>query len=295
MNEMRLLCTQYRFNPEAVLFLDSAYQQLANHNEAFAVFCRQIQLCEEELLFEHESVFAALHELQASCSLHPHTIDLLYLIRLLPLLEKRYKENGIPLRYYENFVYLLRKAAENSLSTCGFCSISTGWWLIDYYKMKLYSIGRLQFKRRKFKRPMGWFQPGQYYIDVHIPGGSPLTYESCRRAYDEAASFFQRKYGMEEIVFCCHSWLLSPDLDEFLPPHSNILAFAHDYTILETTVDPNSHAAVFVFGVSSMPDNIDELPGDTSLRRAFKERLKAGKTINVAFGAMTYNATQQEE
>ena len=131
-------------------------------------------------------------------------------------------------------------------------------------------------------------EQGEYYVDVHIPPGAPLTPESCHASYASAAEFFRNRYGLTKIIFGCHSWLLSPDLEELLPEKSNILAFAHDYTILETTVDPQNRDLAKIFHVPAMPEDIDTLPGDTSLHRAFKEWLKAGKSINNAFGVMLY-------
>jgi hypothetical protein len=162
------------------------------------------------------------------------------------------------------------------------------WWFMDFFKLKLFSIGRLQFKRRKLRKTMGGYAEGSYYIDVHIPGGAPLTPALCAASYAEAAAFFRARYGMEHILFGCHSWLLSPELRMILPENSNILAFARDYTILQTNIDPTSNAVSFIFHVSGVPADLETLPEETSLQKALKTHLQGGKTINTAFGILEY-------
>ena len=93
---------------------------------------------------------------------------------------------------------------------------------------------------------------------------------------------------MEHILFGCHSWLLSPELRTILPENSNILAFARDYTILQTRMDPTSSAVSFIFHVPGVPADLETLPEETSLQKALKTYLQGGKTINTAFGILEY-------
>ena len=288
MLRIQAFCETYGFDPAAASHFAAQYQILKSHAHAYGVFCRQLEACRGDRGFDHGPVFENLHGLQETTGIHPYTIDMLYLLCLLPDLEEQYGREGIPTRFFHGFVENLKQAACNCQKIHGVWGTDIAWWLIDFFKLKLFSIGRLQFKRRKLRKAMGGYAEGSYYIDVHIPGGAPLTPALCAASYAEAAAFFRARYGMEHILFGCHSWLLSPELRTILPENSNILAFARDYTILQTRMDPTSSAVSFIFHVPGVPADLETLPEETSLQKALKTYLQGGKTINTAFGILEY-------
>ena len=288
MLRIQAFCETYGFDPAAASHFAAQYQILKSHADAYGVFCRQLEACRGDRGFDHGPVFENLHGLQETTGIHPYTIDMLYLLCLLPDLEEQYGREGIPTRFFHCFVENLKQAACNCQKIHGVWGTDIAWWLIDFFKLKLFSIGRLQFKRRKLRKAMGGYAEGSYYIDVHIPGGAPLTPALCAASYAEAAAFFRGRYGMEHILFGCHSWLLSPELRTILPENSNILAFARDYTILQTRMDPTSSAVSFIFHVPGVPADLETLPEETSLQKALKTHLQGGKTINTAFGILEY-------
>ena len=288
MLRIQALCETYGFDPAAASHFAAQYQILKSHADAYGVFCRQLEACRGDRGFDHGPVFENLHGLQETTGIHPYTIDMLYLLCLLPDLEEQYGREGIPTWFFHGFVENLKQAACNCQKIHGVWGTDIAWWLIDFFKLKLFSIGRLQFKRRKLRKAMGGYAEGSYYIDVHIPGGAPLTPALCAASYAEAAAFFRGRYGMEHILFGCHSWLLSPELRTILPENSNILAFARDYTILQTRMDPTSSAVSFIFHVPGVPADLETLPEETSLQKALKTYLQGGKTINTAFGILEY-------
>ena len=288
MLRIQAFCETYGFDPAAASHFAAQYQILKSHADAYGVFCRQLEACRGDRGFDHGPVFENLHGLQETTGIHPYTIDMLYLLCLLPDLEEQYGSEGIPTRFFHGFVENLKQAACNCQKIHGVWGTDIAWWLIDFFKLKLFSIGRLQFKRRKLRKAMGGYAEGSYYIDVHIPGGAPLTPALCAASYAEAAAFFRARYGMEHILFGCHSWLLSPELRTILPENSNILAFARDYTILQTRMDPTSSAVSFIFHVPGVPADLETLPEETSLQKALKTYLQGGKTINTAFGILEY-------
>ena len=276
------------FCSEAASYFSAQYQKLRANTEAYSTFCAQLQAYRDDCAFDHLPALEKLHTLAEAIGIHKYTMEMLYILCLLPDLEIHYQHEGIPLPYLHSFKDNLNAYAENCKRTYGVWGTNIAWWLMDFFKLKLFSIGRLQFRRRKFRKNTGTYPQGAYYVDVHIPGGAPLTPELCDAAYAEAAAFFRKHYGMKNIVFGCHSWLLLPDLATILPECSNILAFARSYEILETRIDTSSSAVSFIFDIPALPSDMDALPEDTSLRKAIKQYLKAGNTINTAFGIMHY-------
>jgi len=66
----------------------------------------------------------------------------------------------------------------------------------------------------------------------------------------------------------CHSWLLSPQLKDFLPPHSNILRFQELFELDPEGV-PGNDVLLWVFKNPKLPR--EEYPENTSLQRKLKQ------------------------
>ncbi|WP_433293546.1 acyltransferase domain-containing protein [Actinoplanes sp. CA-030573] len=147
-----------------------------------------------------------------------------------------------------------------------------GWpvmqaWLTLHARGGLYELGRLQHQR------------GAGAIDLHIPDAGPLTPESIDASLDEARAFFPRHFPDERYTsFACGSWLLDPQLRDYLPAESNIIRFQRRFE-LEPYEEPEGLDADvevrrFVFRTLSTP--LDQLPRGTVLQRAVIDHLKAG-------------------
>ena len=291
---IQLFCEEYNFCFDAASYFSAQYQKLKTNAEAYSIFCAQLQAYKDDRAFDHLPALEKLHTLAEAIGIHKYTMEMLYILCLLPDLKIHYQCEGIPLQYFGSFTNNLKAYAESCHKTYGVWGTNIAWWLMDFFKLKLFSIGRLQFRRRKFRKNTGPYTQGTYYIDIHIPGGAPLTSELCAASYAEAADFFRQRYGMEKILFGCHSWIISPEIKAILPEKSNILAFGRHYTVYETHMDPNSSAVSFIFNIPGVPADLDSLPEATSLQKAIKQHLKAGKTINTAFGIMDYEKCKEE-
>ena len=112
--------------------------------------------------------------------------------------------------------------------------------------------------------------------------------EDCQASYDAAARFYHQRFGDENIVIGCYSWLLSPDLDALLPETSNILAFAHQYTLTEAPPDTTYDHLVYAFGVHEKPEDLAFLPENSSLQRALKAWLMEGNVLRLGKGYFRY-------
>ncbi|MFC5003735.1 acyltransferase domain-containing protein [Dactylosporangium cerinum] len=148
-----------------------------------------------------------------------------------------------------------------------------GWpvmqaWLTLHSRGGLYDLGRLQHQR------------GDTAIGLHIPDSGPLTAEAVDASLDEARAFFPRHFPDEQYTaFSCGSWLLDPQLLEYLPEDSNIVRFQRRFE-LEPYEEPegvNADVEVLRFVFRSLTTPLDQLPGRTVLQRAVAEHLKAGR------------------
>ena len=95
MNEMKQLCQQYDIHPDAAAFLVDAYGKLLENPEAYAVFQQQVEVYRKNYLFDHKPVLEKLHALEASVGVSWMTIDILYMLKLLPILQELYRKENI--------------------------------------------------------------------------------------------------------------------------------------------------------------------------------------------------------
>ncbi|GAA3456225.1 acyltransferase domain-containing protein [Dactylosporangium matsuzakiense] len=149
-----------------------------------------------------------------------------------------------------------------------------GWpvmqaWLTLHFRGGIYELGRLQHQR------------GGTAIGLHIADAGPLTPDLIDASLDAARAFFPAHFPHEPYTaFSCGSWLLDPQLREYLPPDSNIVRFQDRFTLDEPYVpaeglDPDLEVRRFVFRDLTTP--LDDLPRRTLLQRAVIEHWKAGR------------------
>ena len=119
-------------------------------------------------------------------------------------------------------------------------------------------------------------------VNIHIPAGEPMTPQRCGDSFRQAVGFFPRHFPDRPfIAFCCGSWILNGQLEEWLPPTSNLVRFQREVYLfpirlsLETLLDR-------VFG--GAPPDLAKAPRDTALRRAILDHLLAGKAFRPTGG-----------
>lgn len=148
-----------------------------------------------------------------------------------------------------------------------------GWpvmqsWLTLHARGGLYQLGRLQYQR------------GDTALSLHIPEAGPLTPEAVTASLDQAREFFPRHFPDEPYpTFACGSWLLDPQLREYLPEDSNIIRFQRRFELEPYEepegLDPDVEVLRFVFRSLTTP--LDQLPRRTVLQRAAADHLAAGR------------------
>lgn len=179
----------------------------------------------------------------------------------------------------------------------GEASLDIPDWLTLHFRGLLYRLGRLQFHRWRFPlhvpidtdtigndvtelRP----SPGALALDVHIPeSGGPLSPAACSESFAQARDFFARYFPEEKYRFAwCASWLLDPQLANYLPPTSNIVCFQRRFHLVAG--GSNSDQGIMRFVFRRVAPSLDELPQRTALERAVVSHLRAGQHWQVRSG-----------
>jgi hypothetical protein len=167
----------------------------------------------------------------------------------------------------------------------------TGWpimaqWLTLHVRGGIYELGRLQYQRGELDThaaaAIGRAE-GEPRLSLHIPESGPLTPEACEASIAEARAFFPRHFPDEEYrIVTCGSWLLDPQLAEYLPAESNMVRFQRRFVLAPDERDAGIEIFRFVF--RRIDGELDELPQETTLERAVVSHVRSGRQWHERFG-----------
>jgi len=158
-------------------------------------------------------------------------------------------------------------------------------WLTHHMRGQLYQLGRLQYERvhlddrlREAVHAAGIpFAADDVALSVHITDFSgPLSPAACDGSFAQVKPFFDRYFPETPArIAVCISWMLDPQLDQYLSRSANIIQFKNRFRLAYLTGPNNRGIQQFVFGM--LDAEIDELPQATSLERAVVAHIVAGK------------------
>lgn len=225
-----------------------------------------------------------------------YTIQFMLILNCMPILKERYDAAGID----EKIFWASADDLRCKLLECIKCKEVPGTfvagWNDGFLKMDRFAYGRFQYEIRKYDFDFDFItrtghrvRRGDTLINFHIPSsGVPLTDEVRLSSYKEAYKHFVHLFPDGKVIFCCGSWLLYPKHREFLPENSNILKFMSDFEIVSWSEYDHFSNDWRVFDkYAGLP--YDQLPRDTSLRRAYADWLvKTGKGGD-AFGVIVFD------
>jgi len=167
-------------------------------------------------------------------------------------------------------------------------------WLMLHPRGMIFQLGRLQFERACLgERTSTSFQDagfsaGDPTLSIHIPDfmGS-MSVAACDDSFAQAAAFFPEHFPEEAVqTAICNSWLLDPQLRDYLSPHSNTIAFQRRFTNIREGEWANDGPLRFVFGPVDWP--LDDYPQESSIQRAVVQHLKNGLSWHGGVGWMPF-------
>ncbi len=165
-------------------------------------------------------------------------------------------------------------------------------WLPRHLVGSILEIGRLQHERcTPGMRTSAWFlaegadwSPGELGVNLHIPESGPLEPGAVSESLRAGRTVMRRRFPDQRLrVRYCISWLLDPQLLEYLPETSNIAQFQRMFRVGPAKDDDgDSSVRKFVFGNPAGP--VESLPQRSSLERAAVAHWKAGRHWRVHVG-----------
>ncbi|MBQ8850522.1 MAG: DUF5596 domain-containing protein [Clostridia bacterium] len=215
--------------------------------------------------------------------IHEYTGAMLLFICMAPRLKKRYAELGIDEAIFYDSLSDLRYKLYECIDVYGVVGTFVASWYAGFFRLDRFAFGRLQFD----KKPLGFeceyngvkLSADSIGLNTHIPRtGGRLDHDEVLKSYRRAREFFGEYFEIKPAIFFCSSWLLDPWNLTVLTEKSNLYAFIKDFKIVETGEYADYKEAWRLFDMMYTGD-VDALPQNSSLRRAYAERIRRGEKL----------------
>lgn len=239
--------------------------------------------------FDFKKVLENVKKIAEDCNFSPYTVYMLLFICMGKELKNRYFQRGIAEEIFYDTMRDLRYKLDECRLIYDKCGTFVPVWYNGFFEMRIYALGRLQFEINHT-----WFEcevsgkhipKGTKVLSVHIPRtGMPLNHNLVIDSYKKAKEFFKNEFN-DEIIFICNSWLLYPWNRTVYKEGSNLAQFFDDFTIVSSGEYQNYSECWRLFDCL-YDGNPNNLPNDTSLRRAFIERIQNGQPIGHGTGVI---------
>ncbi len=142
--------------------------------------------------------------------------------------------------------------------------------------------GHILTKQIRLERP-AWtpfLRKGDTVLDLHIPAGGSMDWDSMVDSFRQAHDFFKRHHPDRPFAaLVLYTWFMDPQLADLLPPAANPLRLQRSVYLYPLWHSGNS-ALWFVFLRDMANTDYATLPRDTSLRRALASFLEKGGIWN---------------
>ena len=285
-------CNEFGYPEEAKSTLLNCYDSLCENKDAYAIFNEQVDLYNNDNLFDYTGVLELMDKAAALSGMHGYTVHLLFYICLSKHTRELYEKQNIPYTIYFDSMSDLKWKLLECKKVYDIWGSSVAWWFPRFFNLTRFALGRLQFETANadaaYTKNGYTVNPEDTVLNIHIPSSGPLRHEDCLESYRFAAEFYKDTFKNKPIVFKCSSWLLYPAHYEFLPKNSNILKFMSDFDIISSYTDENKGFLWRIFYTDKTED-LDALPCETSLQRAYVDWLKQGNKVGSGLGFFIFN------
>ena len=286
------LMERLSFPDDARTALSTALVRITNDEVSCGVLSAVLAEYDTDLSCDYTRMMSDLQTACEPLNIRPYLADMLLLLCMAPRLQQRYAERGIDdAIFYDSLMDLRYKLDECKLVKGEIGTFAAGWQML-FFRMICFKLGRLQYELRTLGADCTVdgvaLSKDTPALSIHIPRtGTRMDHPSVLHSYRQAAEFFADEFADKPLVMFCNSWMLYPWHKEVLPPTANMMAFYNDFTIVSQN-ETTDYSSVWRLFDCTYEGDPDRLPQDSSLRRAYVDRMKAGKPIGGGYGVFIY-------
>lgn len=234
-----------------------------------------------EKIFIRECWDEGIKELQAYLGEDPYGINILWeqLNLVCSYSYDEYIKRGIPISIFAATFGFVTRFVSGTKDTNGKYKYDWAWWLQRQITLQEFRIGSLEYEFVESN--------GHREIEVHIPSDANMSIEALSKSVMNFLDFVEKYMAdWRNVAITTFTWMLMPELEEFLPKESNILMFKSLFDIDYVDYEQNWYMGWIFPGYSEVNEN---LPEKTTLHRKLKEHLLSGKKFGIAKGHLVLN------
>ena len=184
-----------------------------------------------------------------------------------------YERRGIEDTVYLDTMKCFSRFVGEHKASYGIYGFDRGFWAYRQLSLTLFRLGELEYE---------WTREGRE-IGLHVPSDADISLPQCRRSLAMFQSFARKFFPQEQRPIGIESWLLSPALEELLPPESKINRFRNSFRLTRWNKE-DAGFLQWIFGRDDIPTG--ELPETTSLQKKVKARLLRGQPVGTGCGIL---------
>jgi len=276
----------------AKTFID-ALKLIFDNESASSRFSDLLQQYEKTKDCPYGQMLTNAVEIGKDLGIHEYTASMLLFLCMAEKLRSRYAENGFGEDIYLNSMADLSYKLEECRLIYGINGSFVASWFRGFFDMTRFALGRLQFEMTETTDEYvigGVTIPsGSKAINIHIPRtGTRLDHKEVLGSYHLAAEFFANEFDSSPVLFTCHTWLLDPWNMTVLSPESNLSAFYKDFKIVKSG-NYGDYGEIWRLFDCLYTGDPRGLPRDSSLRRAYAERVERGEPVSWGLGLFLYD------
>lgn len=277
----------YQYPEEAIATFLSAYDTVKDRPD----FQELLDIYDKDRYCDYPALLAQCRRIAAEVDIHTYTMEFLMFLCFSRRLREYYLENGYSEALWWHSMLDFKCKLMVCKSVKNIWGMFVSFWYDGWFRMERFGLGRMQFELLDF--PFDYYEKdgkvlrkGDKVINVHIAKtGESIAPALLEDAYRQAVEFFKEEFQGKPIPFFCESWLAYPKLDDFLKEGSNIKAFKDRFDIIHVHLyDKGDYREMWRLYDMDYTGDLDDFPGDSSLRRAYKQYLKDGGQVGEGYG-----------
>ena len=286
---------EFDYPAEAREELLAAYDTIMSCDETRAMYETQLEIYQTTNGYNCGKVAEMSVLVCRACPVHEFHSQLIIHILFSRHLRELYEAKGISMEIYHNSMMDLKYKLYECKEVHGVWGSFVGSWFDGFFFLERFALGRLQFEEVPYPAHFPVYDKHGVHLDntktilnVHIPSGSKLPYESVIDSYKQAYEFYKQHLIDGKLVIMAESWLLYDKLPEIIGEGTNTYKFVKDYELFHSNEDPGYGDCWRLFG-KYYNGNPDDLPADSGMRRRIVEWLKSGKHMGGGEGIAIFD------
>ena len=238
-----------------------------------------------EKLFSRETWDAGVKELQEFLGDDPYCINILWeqLNFVRSYTYEEYAKRGISMQIFADTFGFVTRFLAGTMDSQGKYKYDWAWWLQRQITLQEFRIGSLEYEFVE--------ADGHREIEVHIPSDADMSMKELTQSVMDFL-VFEKEYMPDwcAVAITTFTWMLMPELEEFLTESSNILAFKSLFDLDYVDYEQSWYMGWIFPGYAKIDEN---LPERTTLHRKLKAHLLSGKKFGIAKGHLVLDRVKR--